>query len=440
MKKTLKLKLGLGIILTAALIAGYYGCGGSSGGGSDSGSSAPLFSTGVLDASFGNAGVVTTTIETDCRAYAIARQSDGKIVLAGYAGGLYYNFALARYNTDGSLDTTFDTDGVVTATTATYGGIAKAVAIQTDGKIVVAGNSEEAPGTNFTLVRYNTNGSLDADFGTGGVITHTIGNGNEEIRAIAIQTDGKIVAVGWANNPIDCMAMARYNTNGTLDTGFDSDGIVTTTFGANDSFFGIAIQSDGKIVASGQSYGGGKFNFAAVRYNTDGSLDNTFDSDGVVTTTIGTNALGKAMALQPDGKIVVAGYSNNGVAFDFTAVRYNTDGSLDTAFDSDGVVTTTIISGTNGCYAPALQSDGKIILLGDIDMGSYYDFALIRYNANGSLDTGFGDNGLVITNAAVGSNNSAAYAALVQPDNRILVAGYAQKGTKYNFALARYWR
>ena len=170
-------------------------------------------------------------------------------------------------------------------------------------------------------------------------------------------------------------------TSGSLDTTFNTTGKVTTAIGAiNDSALAVAIQSDGKIVAAGYSYNGANYDFALVRYNTDGSLDTTFNTTGKVTTAIGaSNDSAYVIAIQSDGKIVAAGYSDNGANYDFALVRYNTDGSLDTTFNTTGKVTTAIGASNDYAYAVAIQSDGKIVAAGYSYNGANDDFALVRY-------------------------------------------------------------
>jgi len=153
--------------------------------------------------------------------------------------------------------------------------------------------------------------------------------------------------------------------DGDLDTSFDSDGKVTTNFGGSDAAYAVAVQPDGKIVVGGYPHNGSNYDFGVARYNSNGSLDTTFHSDGIVTTPIGSgNDLGYGIAIQSDGKIVVAGLSHNGSNYDFAVVRYNTDGTLDTTFHSDGIVTTPIGSGDDGGCGIAIQSDGKIVVAG----------------------------------------------------------------------------
>ncbi|MGA9109772.1 MAG: delta-60 repeat domain-containing protein, partial [Smithella sp.] len=230
------------IVLAAVSFMVITGCGG--GGNSDS-TPAPAASqttasvtdtasssvSGSLDTTFGTGGIVTTPIGSyDAYAYALAIQSDGRIVVSGYSSnGSNYDFALVRYNTDGSLDTTFGTGGIVITPMGSGYDIAYALAIQSDGRILAAGNSYNGSNYNFALVRYNTNGSLDTTFGTGGIVTTSIGTGDSEALALGIQSDGNILAAGkspdGSNNDF---ALVRYNTNGSLDTTFGTGGIVTT--------------------------------------------------------------------------------------------------------------------------------------------------------------------------------------------------------------------
>jgi uncharacterized delta-60 repeat protein len=393
---------------------------------------------GDLDTSFGSGGTVTTAIGSSSdQARSLAIQSDGKIVVAGSSfNGSNDDFALVRYNTDGTLDTNFGNGGTVTTAIGSGNDAARSIAIQSDGKIVLAGYSRGS-NNDFALVRYNTDGSLDTNFGNGGKVTTAIGSGEDEVWSVAIQSNGKIVVAGYSfNGSNDDFALVRYDTDGSLDTTFDSDGKVTTAIGSgNEKAYSVAIQSDGKIVVAGYSFNGSNDDFALVRYDTNGSLDTGFDSDSKVTTDVGSdNDYARSVALQSDGKIVAAGQSYNGFNFDFALVRYNTNGSLDTNFDTDGKVINQIIQ-KDWAYSVAIQSDGKIVLAG-YSKGSNYDFALVRYNTDGSLDTNFGNGGTVTT--AIGSGEDAARSIAIQSDGKIVVAGSSFNGSNDDFALVRY--
>jgi uncharacterized delta-60 repeat protein len=218
--------------------------------------------------------------------------------------------------------------------------------------------------------------------------------------------------------------LVRYNTNGSLDPTFDGDGIMTTNIGDYSAARAVAIQPDGKIVAAGY----GSNSSALVRYNANGSLDPTFDGDGIVTTSIGG---AHAVAIQQDGKIVTAGESNS----DFAVARYNTDGSLDPTFDGDGIVTTDIDGHGDLARAVAIQPDGKIVAVGNGNNGSNSDFALVRYNTEGSLDPTFDGDGIVATN--IDGHDDLARAVAIQPDGKIVAAG-SSAGSNNNFASVRY--
>jgi uncharacterized delta-60 repeat protein/uncharacterized repeat protein (TIGR01451 family) len=326
---------------------------------------------------------VTTDFAGDLdHALDVAVQEDGKIVAAGYARrfATSYDFALARYNADGSLDTTFGGDlpfpapGDGKVTTDFAGGldIAHGVAIQGDGKIVAAGwafapvSGTQDFSDDFGLARYNIDGSLDPTFGVVGKVTTDFGGDLDYASDVAIQEDGKIVAAGVARVPGNDFALARYNTDGSLDPTFDGDGKVTTGFAGFDSAYGMAIQADGRIVAAGLTLAG-RFSadFALARYNTDGSLDPTFNGDGKVTTDFaGRDDEADAVAIQgDDGKIVAAGTSSVDFAFgdltsgDFAMARYRAD------FEADLSITKTgppgrVPTGRNMTYTLTVTNNG----------------------------------------------------------------------------------
>ncbi|HEY0321737.1 MAG TPA: FG-GAP-like repeat-containing protein [Pyrinomonadaceae bacterium] len=399
-----------------------------------------LGAPGDLDTTFNSTGKVTTAVGiADDFANALAVQPDGKIVLAGHSFNnvTNYDFALVRYNSNGALDTGFDTDGKVTTALGISVDQAYAVVIQPDGKIVVAGTTLNGSNTDFALARYNPNGSLDITFNSTGKVTTAVGSSDDEARAVALQPDGKIVVAGYSYNGANYdFAVARYNSNGILDTSFDTDGKVTTAVGSNYDFArAVALQPDGKIVVAGYSLVTNS-DVAVVRYNTDGALDTSFDTDGKVTTDVSGDDFGNAVALQPDGKIVVAGTGNNSPDSDFALVRYNADGTRDTTFNFTGVVTTPVGSGSDEARAVAIQPDGKILAAGTgIAIGTF-DFAVVCYNTDGTLDTTFNGTGKVTT--AIGSGVDQAQAVAVQPDGKVVAAGYSYNGSNYDFAAVRY--
>jgi uncharacterized delta-60 repeat protein len=382
---------------------------------------------GDLDTSFGGGdGIVTTLIAgtDDNESYSVVIQGDGKIVVAGYSwiGSISRSdFALVRYDTDGTLDTSFGTGGQVTTNFGSSSEI-RSITLQSDGKIVAAGVSDD----NFAIARYNSNGTLDNTFSGDGKLTTDIGS-FDGISSIAIQSDGKIVAVGGSGNNF---AIARYGTNGDLDNTFSGDGKLTTDFGSSlESFESVVLQSDGKIVAAGYSDG----NFALARYGTNGDLDDTFSIDGKVTTNLGAIEEINSIALQSDGKIVAAGYSGS----DFFIARYKTNGDLDDTFSGDGIVTTDIDSSDDGLNSVVVQSDGKILTAGYTDNAGFsYLMVIARYNTDGTLDLTFSGDGIQTT--AVGSSDDSATAIALQTDGKIVAAGYSEYGSGFEFAVVRY--
>lgn len=381
---------------------------------------------GVLDSSFGTDGKVITNIDLEAGANAVAIQSDGKIVAAGwtkYSGGLFsYDFTIAQYNPDGSLDNSFGSQGVSIPNFSFYPVWGSSVAIQQDGKIVEAGYSSY----DFVLTRFNTDGSQDNSFGINGTTTTEIGYGT----SACIQPDGRIVMVGGGGD----FTLAMYTANGILDNTFDSDGIVITDIDTSiDYASSVFTQPDEKIVVAGFSYKGTHKFFTLVRYNIDGSLDDNFGIDGKVMTNMGTNEVRVSSAtLQSDGKIIMAGSANNGIDDDFALIRYNTDGTLDSSFNLNGIVITDINMRENEAYSVLIQPDGKIVSAGYVYNGVSTDFALVRYNADGILDSVFGTYGILTTDFNTADDKVQSVA--MQPDGKIVVVGESNG----RFALARY--
>ncbi len=338
---------------------------------------------GSMDTTFDYDGKVTTGISATSVAKSIALQSDGKIVAGGTTtNGLGSDYAITRYNIDGSLDTSFDFDGKVTADFSTSD-VGYSLKIQNDNKIVIAGNTFSF-GENYpTIIRYLNNGALDTTFEADGIVSVFVPGFTTQIASLEIQSDGKLIVGGLSDNGTQYdFAVLRFNINGSLDSTFDSDGIVTTSFGSsgNSSGKSITIQSDNKILLAGSVYDGTNYDYAIARYNTDGSLDTTFATTGLLTFGVGlTNDAPQDVKVQNDGKIIVAGSSYIGGFNDFSMARLNSDGSFDNSFDSDGMVTTGFGLEDNA-FGIAIQSDGKIILAGNSENGSDTDFALARYN------------------------------------------------------------
>src|SRR5437867_955577 len=356
---------------------------------------------GTLDTTFGRGGKVRTDFPGLAAVpSAVVIQPDGKIVVAGGAFPLFTfagNFEVVRYNSNGSLDTSFGSGGIVT-TTFPQGSYAFAVALQSDGKIIAAGtvfvdfNPGDMSNTDFALARYNPDGSLDTTFGNGGTVTTDFLGNEDDVFSVLIQPDGKIIAVGSANSPVNYydFAAARYLANGTLDSTFGTGGKVSTDFGDHnfDQARSAALQSDGRIVAAGFaiSQNGLSQNFAVARYTSNGVLDTTFSRDGITQIDFGSCCQSAyQVLLQSDGKIITVGYANTEDSdSDFLLARLNPRGSLDTTFGVGGKVRTSFGDLNGGANGAALQSDGKIVAVGfqATATNRFAEFALARYLGN----------------------------------------------------------
>lgn len=405
---------------------------------------------GDLDPSFGQSGKATSSFfGGSAFAFAAALQPDGKIIAAG-GNSTTQNFSLARFLTDGSLDNGFGTAGrVTTAFNANNDfAYAQAVTIQPDGKIVAGGLANNSSGiAEFAIVRYLPNGSLDSSFGSLGKAITNISGVGDQLTALLVEPDGKILAVGSAGEDF---AVVRYNADGTLDNSFGSSGKVITDFvGFPDSAQAVAFQPDAKILVAGSTItldrtGGIRKRFGLVRYNGSGTIDASFGSSGKVVTLFNSefwDSEAYALVVQPDAKIVVAGWTNDPQGgTDFALARYSADGNLDTTFGSAGQVTTDFSNhGNDEISSVALQSDGKIVAGGFSALrGEHQLFALSRYNSDGTLDGGFGLGGKLTTAFFSGGFDCNVSELLLQPDGKIVSVGWAFFTDGNHFALARY--
>ena len=436
--------------------------------------------TDHLDLTFGSAGKTLTDFTGGADvANALAMLPDGRLLVAGSAVNTATadtDFGLARYHQNGTLDRSFGSGGKVITDVGGLGDIINAVALQSDGKIVVAGQSFTATNFDLSLARYHADGTLDDSFGTGGIVLTDI-IGNEDIAfALVILPDGKIVAAGHTSDDVQDLdfALVRYNSDGSLDPTFGSGGTVTTDLlGSDDQAFALARQADGRLIAGGAAIDPekGVSHFALARYNPDGALDMTFQTGKVITTYPGPSSL-QALTVSTDGKIVAAGSTlqSGGGDFikaaapdpgsasnDFALARYNYDGTLDGTFGQGGRVTTDFFGEDDQSYDVAIQADGKIVAAGAAIVGhreesaaptmaQFFrpsdhvaeptDFAVARYNLDGSLDQTFGDAGKVATELAPDVNLAAA--VVIQSDGRIVAAGRAGDANHPDFGMVRY--
>lgn len=386
---------------------------------------------GQLDTAFGTAGKASFSFG-NCLGSSLAVQADGKLVVGGRAFVASTDFALVRFHANGSVDTNFGTGGKVTTDFKGGEDFITRVRVLDDGKILAAGTSSGDGGKDFSLARYNSDGTLDTTFdpvGHDGKVSRDFGSANDETaNDMVVQPDGKILVVGYANKTLNDsdFGIIRFNADGSTDTNFGSGGIAMVDFsGKFDVGTSVALQPDGKILVAGYSVISG-YQFSLARLNSDGTLDTTFDGDGKVTSDLGNQSFdyGETVLVLNSGKILVGGQSNGG----FALVRYQPNGSLDTTFGNTGVVLTQI-GAASTIYALSELGDGKILAAGDGDN----DFALACYTADGAPDTTFGSAGKITTDFS--GNTDQCRGLVVLGNGDILLAGTADFS---DFAVARY--
>jgi uncharacterized delta-60 repeat protein len=353
---------------------------------------------GSFDNTFGTDGKAFIAVSTrEDRAFGVGLQPDGKIIIVGYSrdASANYDFAVVRLNENGTPDATFGTNGVVITSTSNTSDYAQGVTVQSDNKIVVCGKGVGNNGMTFTVARYNTGGSLDTSFDGDGITRTQFSTGLSEAYKVKIQSDGKIVAAGAAafgDFTNTAFGFARYNTDGSPDTGFGENGtaVVEVRTGAarqnvvNDFLF----QPDGKIVAVGYSNSGltTGLDFAGARLNTDGTPDSSFGNDGKIVTPIGNNDdSANKVILQNDGKIVVGGIGRIASDTDFTIIRYNPNGTFDTQFGNNGIAVARRTGESESISNLRIGANGRIYAAGF----SRFEAAFAIFQVNGSRETDF---------------------------------------------------
>jgi uncharacterized delta-60 repeat protein len=401
---------------------------------------------GQLDPSWGTGGIVTTSFPAaDAFGDGVIARGN-QVVVAGAACGAACDFALAEYNRNGSLDQGFGTGGRVT-TNITLDDQATSIADQ-GGKIVVAGfTSPDLVNDDFAVARYNKDGSLDQSFGNDGKVTTDFG-GDDIADAVVIKGNQIIVAGATTAGPGSGynFALARYNKDGSLDQSFGTGGRVITDFnGGYDAANGVQVMDD-RIVAAGYvcsspngsasgCFAAGRFDFGLARYTRDGTLDPTFGSGGKVETDFNGGS-DLAHALDIRGKTIAAvGEASNGFDQDFAVSEYDAAGNLDPRFGGDGK-STIDMGGDDSATGGAIQYNERVVAVGATPAGPFGDlFAVARFTSGGSADPSFGG-GTGFTTTPIGPF-SAAQALALGPDNRIVGAGYTCNAT-CDFAVARY--
>jgi uncharacterized delta-60 repeat protein len=413
---------------------------------------------GQLDPSFGAGGTVITEFPSSLSgARAVAVQADGRVVAAGFAhtnASIASDFALTRYDVTGVLDAAFGTGGRVRTDFGGRFDEALAVAVQPDGKIVVAGSSSDATGADMAVARYTGDGNLDATFDGDGMALVEFG-GEASARAVALQRDGKVVLAGRVDRPfgagccVSDFALARLTSAGVPDASFGGDGRVVTDFlpGADngqDAAHAVLVRADGRILAAGSGVSGGvSVDFAVARYRANGSLDPTFSNDGRVTSDfVGFFDEIRDLAVDRDGRIVAGGQScefpgTSDEVCDFGLARYTARGALDPRFGRHGKVRTDLGADlSEGIRGIVVQPDNRIVAAGQTSGPGGPDVGLARYRSDGRLDGSFGVNGVVITPVSPSTDEVGGLA--LGPASRVVVAGTTAVSQSFGFFVSRY--
>jgi uncharacterized delta-60 repeat protein len=380
------------------------------------GAPATLAAPGDLDPGYGSGGKTTIDFTANEGAFALRLQPDGKLVLAGYVqSNAGHQTAAFRLREDGSRDLNFSGDGAAEIEFGTTD-VAHALALQSDGKIVLAGQTEPT-GSDFTVGRLTADGIPDGTFSgaTGGRTVQFFGN--DAAHAVFVQPDGSIVLAGYGGMNSN-LAQARVTSTGGLDFGFGSLGTSEENLGGTEFAFGGALQPDGKIITVGSTSLASDIGFS--RINADGSPDTSVESNGAISLSVGGADTGRAVAVLPDGKILVAG--GGGPGNDMFVLRLNADATADTSFGNNGF-TLVDFGGVDDARAIAVQANGKIVLAGSTNNGG--DMAVARLQPGGTLDTTFGNGGKRTIDFG---RTDTAYGVGLQKDGKIVVGGTTAGG------------
>jgi uncharacterized delta-60 repeat protein len=370
---------------------------------------------GFLNPLFGNNGI-TVTSGSAAVFFAETTDSNGNILATGQDG---YNMVLARYHPDGTLDTSFGTDGMTIVDLGEWEA-GYAILAMSNGEILVAGNSQSYPESSSVLAMFHSDGTLDTSFGDDGTTVVNVSSGYNVILGLTLQSNGQILACSCAyQDGYSNVGLTRFNADGTVDTSFGTDGTTLTTFDSWDVGSDVAVLADGSILVSGADCGV----MAVIKYNSDGTFDSSFGSDGVAS--VGIDGSAVDMVVLSSGKIVVAGYTSDGAAL----AQLNSDGSIDTSFGTDGIVDAGLGSGStfNGLI---VQSNGQIVASGYIGD----DIVIARYNSDGSADTSFGMDGMTLTDLGYSVSTGMQQMLVQQANGNYVVA----TGANGNFILAGY--
>ncbi len=404
------------------------------------------YNSGTLDPTFGNDGAVfhngAAGGDRNDRGNSITTDSFGRILVTGYSdSSTDSDMVIWRYNNNGTLDTTFGNGGIVVNDNAAGGGrsdIGNSITVDSSGRILVTGYSDSSTDSDMVIWRYNNNGTLDTTFGNGGIVVHdNAAGGNDDDRgnSIIIDSSGRILVTGDSGSDTAAydMVIWRYNADGTLDTTFGNGGVVVHNSAAEGDSFdrgnSIAIDSNGRILVAGYSYSSTDSDMVIWRYNTDGTLDSTFGIDGIVVYDSASGGdshdSGNCIKIDSNGRILVTGVSESSADLEMTIWRYNTDGTLDSTFGNGGIVTDDTAPDEMSIHvglAITTDASGRILVTGENRILYTSWIVIWRYNTDGSPDTTFGSGG-TITHDYVSGYYDKGNSITIDSNGRILMTG-----------------
>jgi len=375
----------------------------------------------------------------------IALQQDGKIVVTGYmTNGSNNDLMVLHFDSNGTLDTEFGTGGAYIYDGGNGNDGGYAIAIQSDDRILVAGTHSNGVDDDVLVIRLNTDGFPDPDFGANGVFIYHDGHGYDGALDLKCQADGSIVIAGYSDNGTDNdLLVMRLTAEGLLDTTFNGDGTVMLDSGESHDFgLRLAIQSDQSIVVTGGSHNSSDNDIMVVRFDASGILDQTFGNNGIVLLDGGDYDRGYGVDLDSLGNILVTGLrtqpETEDTDYDIPVFRLDPNGVLDTSFGDNGLA---LYDGGSReeCYDLVVQCDDSILITGHSgnSVGAVSDWALVvlKYDSNGILDTTFGTEGVYSYDPT--ENTEWGYGLALQPDGRIVVTGQAHNGVDDDVILLR---
>ncbi len=383
-----------------------------------------LSQEGEFDLSFNGDGKLILDLSYDDGATCVTMQSDDKIVIGATVNKAEVTSVLVRLDRYGNLDLTFGTLGIADIRFPDFDPNVQDVAVQGDGKILALSRTYRNSQSGLVINRFNANGSPDMAFGDTSMVFREGWYGSSYWNSIVAMPDGKFVVGGYAyfNSTGVSGILLGYNENGSRNLAFGDSGMVKFSLGGSTvQIEKLMLSRNGKILAVGSGYAQGDKNFMIAQFNEDGTFYTPFGGNGISTIPFGDNAGAYDVAEQGDGKFVLAGDIYKNSEYQFAVARILSDGTLDQSFGSNGKVTTPILNGDARAISVSVLGDGKILAAGEAEGIWNIDFALVRYRSDGSLDKSFNYDGISTKN--MGSNDDEAEAAAIQPNGRLVLVG-----------------